>query len=239
MTSASETQCFGHSAFIPLHGDVVAPVSFDIVQLETGLFKLTDVQVAALGRLLPSQLCGEESAFQVFWREGYRLSDAQFHESQALAYRIAAEEAEHERLLQMLCGCCPVPGDLTNILRRTRRFFRKMASQDLAIHFARIAALDSSVCIILSSLTRSCSRAPALAELFNRIRRDEARHVKFSRQHSCRLGADRSLLEGVAIRVRAELVTLLYPLADSFEDLGVDADRLFRRLARNSTQPDW
>ena len=113
-----------------------------------------------------------------------------------------------------------------------------MASQDLAIHFARIAALDSSVCIILSSLTRSVSRAPALAELFNRIRRDEARHVKFSRLHAYHLGADRSLLEGVAIRVRAELVTLLYALADSFEDLGVDADRLFCRLARNATRPD-
>ena len=94
-------------------------MGFDIVQLEAGLLKLTDAQLAALGRLLPSQLCGEESAFQVFWREGYRLSDAQFHESQALAYRIAAEEAEHERLLQMLSGWCPVPGDLTNILRRT------------------------------------------------------------------------------------------------------------------------
>jgi len=110
-----------------------------------------------------------------------------------------------------------------------------MASRDLTIHFARIAALDSGVCIILSALVRPVARAPVLAELFNRIRRDEARHVGFSRQHSCRLGANKSLLEDIAIRARAELVTLLYPLANSFEDLGVDADCLFRRVTKEST----
>jgi len=238
MPLAPEALCFPHSVFVPFRDDLGVPIGSEPIRLEVGLSELTDTQIAALGRLLPSLLCGEESAFQVFCGEGYRISNSEFSQSQALAYRIAAEELEHERLIRVLRGCCPVPGDLMSILRRSRRFFRSMASRDIAIHFARIAALDSGVCIILSTIVKPVSRARVLAELFNRIRRDEARHVKFSRQHSCRLGADRSLLECIAIRVRAELVTLLNPVADSFEELGVDANRLFRRIARNESEAD-
>jgi hypothetical protein len=102
-----------------------------------------------------------------------------------------------------------------------------MASRDFAIHFARIAALDSGIGIILSTLVKPIARSTVQSELYNRIRRDESRHVGLSRQHSCRLGGSRSLLEIIATRVRPELVTLLYPLANSLEDLGVDSDCLF------------
>jgi hypothetical protein len=234
----SDALCFPHPTYVSFRSDLVTPVGFDTVDLEASLMVLADTQFEALGRLVPGLLCGEESAFQVFSREGYRISSREFSQSQALAYRIAAEELEHERLLQVLRGYCPVPGDLVSILRRTRRFFRRISSRDIAVHFAGIAALDSSTCIILSTIVKPVSRATVLTELFNRIRRDEARHVKFSRQHSCRLGAHRSVLECIAIRVRTELVSLLHPLADSFEDLGVDADQLFRRVARNVSQPD-
>jgi hypothetical protein len=191
---------------------------------------LSESQVTALGQLLPGLLCGEESAFRVFWREGHRLSNAQIIHSAALANQIAVEELEHERLLQDLRACCPIPNDIASTLVRTRRFFLRMASRDPAIHFARVAALDSGVCVILSSLVRPLSRATALIEIFNRIRRDEARHVRFSRRHSGELGADTSLLANTAARIRGELAALLYPLGNSFEDLGLDADHLFRRL---------
>jgi hypothetical protein len=52
-------QCFPHPFFVPFHGDVVTAGGFEAVKLENDLLELTDAQVAALGRLLPSQLCGE------------------------------------------------------------------------------------------------------------------------------------------------------------------------------------
>jgi hypothetical protein len=137
---------------------------------------------------------------------------------------------EHEHLLQQLRSCCPVPNDIASILRQTRRFFRRIASRDPAVHFARVAGLDSGVCLILSALVRPLSRATALSQIFDRIRSDETRHVRFSRQHSYELGADTMLLANTAAQIRSELVALLYPFGHSFEDLGVDADHLFRRV---------
>src|SRR5207253_10844294 len=119
--------------------------------------------------------------FQVFWREEQRLSDAQASRSQALAYRIAADELAHEHLLQQVRSCCPV-GDIASVRPGTRRFFLRIASRDPAVHFARVAGLDSGACVILASLVKPLSRATALTEIFDRIRRDEARHVRFSRQ---------------------------------------------------------
>lgn len=234
MLLGSHALCFPHRVPALFRERLLESRRPEAVALKNSLSQLSETQVTALGRLLPSLLCGEESAFQIFCGEGGRLSSLQLNDSQALAYRIASDELEHERLLRALLGCCPVPGDLTSILLHTRRFFRRMASRNIALHFARIAALDSGLCIILSTLVKPVSRAGVLAEILHRIRRDEARHVRFSRQHSCRLGAERSSLESAAIRVRTELVALLYPLANSFEELGVDADSLFRRIIGRS-----
>ena len=230
MPFSSEGLCFPHRVPIAVCRRVVAPMHLRVVRLKDSLLNLSESQVTALGKLLPSLLCGEESAFHVFWREGHRVSNVQIGHSEALANQIAIEELEHERLLQDLRGCCPVPNDVASTLVRTRRFFLRMASRDPAIHFARVAALDSGVCVILSSLVRPLSRATALIEIFDRIRSDEARHVRFSRRHSYELGADTSLLANTAARIRGELVALLYPLGNSFEDLGLDANHLFRRL---------
>ena len=48
--------------------------------------------------------------------------------------------------------------------------------------------------------------------------------------------ADKSLLADTAARIRSELVALVYPLASSFEDLGLDANHLFRRLEADKCQ---
>jgi len=208
----------------------VAPMHLPVARIKDSLSQLSECQMTALGQLLPSLLCGEESAFQVFWREGHASSHVQMNRSEALANQIALEELEHERLLQDLRDCCPVPSNLASTLVRARRFFVRMASRDPALHFARVAALDSAVCIILSTLVKPLSRATALIEIFNRIRSDEARHVRFSRRHSYELGANASVLANTAVRIRSELVAFLYPLGNSFEALGLDADHLFRRV---------
>ena len=123
-----------------------------------------------------------------------------------------------------------MPNDIGGTLLRTRRFFLRVASRDPALHFARVAALDSAVCIVLSALIKPIVRGSALVETFDRIRSDEARHVRFSRQHAYELGAEMSLLANTAVQIRSELVALLNPLGRSFEDLGVDADNLFHRI---------
>jgi hypothetical protein len=235
MPFSSDGLCFPHRVPIALCRRSVASMHLRVARLKNSLSELSECQVTALGQLLPSLACGEESAFHVFWREGDRISNVQISRSEALAKQIAVEELEHERLLQDLRACCPVTNDLASTLARTRRFFLRMASRNPAIHFARIAALDSAVCIVLATLAKPLSRATALIEIFNRIRSDEARHVRFSRWHSYELGADTSLLANTAARIRGELVALLYPLGSALEDLGLDADHLFRRIAMQNS----
>jgi hypothetical protein len=226
----SDALCFPHRIPVELRLHASRSMPPDVAKLRDSLSKLSDVQVAALGQLMPSLLCGEESAFQVFWREGQRISNAQASRSRALAYRIAVDELEHEHLLQQLRSCCPVAGDIASVMPGTRRFFLRIASRDPAVHFARLAGLDSGLCVILATIVKPLSRATAVTEIFNRIRRDEARHVRFSRQRSYELGADTLLVANTAAEVRRELVALLYPLGRSFEDIGVDSDHLFRRI---------
>jgi hypothetical protein len=222
--------CFPHPVPLELRRRAAGLTQLRIGGLRDSLFELAEPQIHALGRLLPALLCGEESAFHVFWRETGRLTDLQFRQSLALARRIAAEELEHERLLRELRNCCPVVDNLASFRLRARRFFLRMASRDPALHFARVAALDSCVCVILAAVAKPLALAGIVVDTFNRIRGDEARHVRFSREHSCELGADKLLLADTAACVRSELVALLYPLASSFEELGLDADRLFRRI---------
>jgi hypothetical protein len=222
--------CFPHPASLDSRRCAARLTQPRIIAIRHSLSGLAEPQIEALGRLLPALLCGEESSFHVFSREAGRLTEVALYRSQALARRIALDELEHERLLRDLRNCCPVPNDSANIRLRAHRFFLRMACRDHALHFARVAALDSAVCVILAAVTKPLARARVIIETFNRIRGDEARHVRFSREHSCELGADKSLLADTAACVRSELVALLYPLASSFEDLGLDADQLFRRV---------
>jgi hypothetical protein len=114
MPFGSEALCFPRHLPV-LFGDLAPRTGLE-TGLKMGLSGLSETQIGALGRLLPSLQCGEESAFMVFWREGHRRPDLELSQSQTLAYRIASEELEHERLLRELLTCCPVPNDLASIL---------------------------------------------------------------------------------------------------------------------------
>ena len=208
--------CFPHPASLDSCRRTARPTQPSIIEIRDSLSELTEPQTEALGRLLPALLCGEESSFHVFSQEAGRLAELGLRRSLALSGRIAVEELEHERLLRDLRNCCPVPDDLATIRLRAHRFFLRMASRDPALHFARVAALDSYVCVILAAVAKPLARAGVVVDTFNRIRGDEARHVRFSREHSCELGADKALLADTAARVRSELVALLYPLARLF-----------------------
>lgn len=187
-----------------------------------------------MSRFVPTLMCGEESAVHVFQKEAKRVEViCAASNSSFLLAQIAAEEVEHERLLGLLRKCLPVPDDFADLRRRARFFFFRMASRDPLIHFARIVGLDSGVCITLNSLLQPSSElvnAPHAYQIWSRIWRDEARHVRISRQHVLDLGIEPAKLAEEGIYVRKKLADLLEPLGHDFDAIGVDPDKLFRRI---------
>ena len=107
MVFASGSLCFPHRVPSDSYWREVAPMELRVSRLKNSLSELSESQLTALGRLLPCLLCGEESAFHVFWQEGHRVSNVQASYSQTLANRIAVDELEHERLLQDLVAVVP------------------------------------------------------------------------------------------------------------------------------------
>ena len=100
--------------------------------------------------------------------------------------------------------------------------------------YHRIVGLDGGVCITLSSLLHpsgALAKAPRISQIWRRIWLDEARHVRISRRHVVDLGIAQTRLMEEGLQVRASLADLLRPLGDDFENMGVDPDRLFRRVA--------
>lgn len=188
-----------------------------------------------LSRIVPTMMCGEESAVHVFQKEAIRVENSQAAAAgSSLLLQISAEEAVHERLLQQMRACLPVPDDLASLRRRARYFFFRIASRDPATHFARIVGLDSGVCITLSCMlepSTALAKAPAASQIWSRIWRDEARHVRISRQHVVDLGIDQAKLVEESRQMRGSYAELLVlPLSDDFERMGVDPDRLYRRI---------
>jgi hypothetical protein len=190
--------------------------------------------VEALSRLVPTLMCGEESAVHVFNREARRVEDNAFAASCLLMSQIASEELLHERLLSLLHACLPTPADFHAVRRRARYFFVRLANPDPATHFARIVGLDSAVCIILTSLlhpTAAMASAPLVYRIWSRISRDEARHVRTARQHVIDLGFEKNHLIEEGRRVRKDFATeMVVPLGDVWDNMGVDPDRLVRRI---------
>jgi hypothetical protein len=113
-----------------------------------------------------------------------------------------------------------------------RRFFITLVDPDPGRYFARIAGLDSAVCLLLGALRRR--RSPlagdaTVAATFARIHRDEAAHVDAARRIALAY-TPAARARDVATETRRRLVTLLRERGAAFERLGVDADVLFARL---------
>ncbi len=171
--------------------------------------RLPGHHATAFATLLGFLLCGEESASHAF---GDSLAGASSGAERAALAAIADDEAVHACLIdQWLAGLPEAPSDLD--LAASRRFFKRLQSRDRALHFARIAALDASVCRMLSQLIRSTALAPcrSLVSGLARIRSDEARHVSVSRALALRHGMHREDLSGVAADIDAQLAVLMAP----------------------------
>jgi hypothetical protein len=196
-----------------------------------GPLRLGDAQAEALSELLQVFACGEESASLAFARLGDSpLEDAARH---ALA-RVAGEELIHERLLRGLRGALPAPAPDRELRRALLRFYHGIVQADIGLHLGSIAALDSPVCLILAALLEPdgvLAQEPVASAIFRRIHRDEAGHVRLSRRIAAEL-VQGDMIAAVAETARLGLVGVLARRGAAFHSLGIDAERLFVRIAR-------
>lgn len=188
---------------------------------------LGDDSAEALAELMPLLGCGEEAASLAFEGLAQRASA-----TEATALRsIAAEELEHEALFAGLSASLPQPQQAEQLRRAARRFHISLGVGGPRHHLARIAALDSGVCLIFGRLVHAApiTAAPQVRAMFDRVRRDESRHVMIAR----RLVAageqwdPRPLGEAARVGLSATLGLG----AAFFERLEIDPDRLLRDLA--------
>lgn len=190
----------------------------------------------AASRLAAVLLAGEQSAISIFSAEVKRRSEAAQTAGLAQLRAIERDEFVHEHCLRNLCRYLPQVDDTHAIRRRAQRFFAGLGrTADMGRHFGQISHLDSAVCRIMWHLEQSeLPAASPLALLSTRIKHDEARHVCVSRRHARALGLGARDRGAVGEQVRADLVSMLAPVGASFEDIGVDADRLFDDIGGGS-----
>jgi hypothetical protein len=196
-----------------------------------GPLRLGDAQAEALSELLQVFACGEESASLAF----ARLGDSPIEDGarRALA-RVAEEELIHEGLLRGLRGALPTPAPDRELRCALLRFYHGIAQADIGLHLASIAALDSAVCLILAALLEPdgvLAQEPVASAIFRRIHRDEAGHVRLSRRIAAEL-VQGDMIAAVAENARLGLVGVLARRGAAFHSLGIDAERLFVRIAR-------
>jgi rubrerythrin len=230
----SQAACFRTPRLQMLEDAVADSVFLSRHQQTFSVAPMRSGEAEALGNLVPYLLCGEESAVHVFYREGRRARQRADDRARELMWQIAGEEKVHERLLAQLTTALPAPEQTEAIRLRAHDFFVGLANNDPTVHFSRVAALDSGVCKIMAALCAAPSviNCPSVQRIFGKIRSDESRHVRISRQYVLDLGLQPAALSGAAENISADLVGLLTPGGDAFENMGVDADRLFRRIKR-------
>jgi hypothetical protein len=215
---------------------VFAPVCFDLARRPTRTLRplaplrLNDRSAAAFAQLVPLLLCGEESAALAFGAG--RAREALAVAARTALERIRREEVVHGLLLQRLQTGLPSAPLEAPLRARMRRFFVTLADPEPGRYFARIAGLDSAVCMLLGALRGKRSPLagnPTLASTLARIHRDEASHVDAARTIALEYSSAARATE-IATETRWQLVCLLRERGAAFETLGIDADELFARL---------
>lgn len=179
-----------------------------------------------LANALPFLACGEESAIHAFSNSLLKhLNENQ----RAEMARIAEDELRHANWLERLRISLPLPNQhLPN--KQLTRFFKRLLTRHTALHFARVAALDSAVCKLLAPLLRVDSilfcQAPEVHSGLVSILRDEARHVKAARKMASNFGLSKAKQTEVNTNIEAELWQLLTPVLPGL-------NRLARQKALN------
>lgn len=194
--------------------------------------RMSDDEMEACARLTTVLLCGEQSAIQIFSAE-VRRGQAPA-EALNMLRAIEHDEHLHEQALRAFCEYLPRPDGLHALKRRAQSFFAGLGRiDDMARHFGQISHLDSAVCKIMWHVEKSTiDSVSPLRRIATQIKNDEARHVSVSRRYATSLGLTARKRDDDGIAVTEGLINMLYPLADSFETVGIDTDRLFEHICK-------
>lgn len=174
----------------------------------------------ALANALPFLRCGEESAVHAF---GRRFASGSAGAEQAVLDAISADEARHAAWLEALAVALPAPDAMPDA-GAMAMFFRRLLTRDQGLHFARVAALDLAVCMLLRPLVArhsALAAAPQVASGLRSIRHDEARHVRVARGCAGRLGLSETRQRELDRAMRSDLSALLAPVHASLSLLGI------------------
>jgi hypothetical protein len=200
--------------------------------------ELPSATASALADLLPVLICGEASAEAVFGVAAGVFADRGEPLLAAALRSVAQDEQRHTQWLAELRAGLPAPSS-SESTRAAARFLRRLASDRLAVHLCRVAALDAAVCVVLA---RACARGTpvemnsTLLGLFIRIRRDEGRHVRISRRCAAALGADRRMEFNERRLVATNFAELLRSRTAALSALGIEPESLRHRLLGGAHQ---
>lgn len=193
--------------------------------------RLSSAAAEALAALIPVLGCGEEAAGLAF--EGLSRDARDDATASTALERIGREEQAHEAMLRALAAGLPEPADMPRLMRAAQRFHLDLGRDSATARLARIAALDSAVCLILARLLRPgtpLSADPVTHQMLRSIARDEARHVRATRSLAM-ARANAATLNDWAAPVRPRLATLLGEAGGALEVLHLDPDWLARGIA--------
>lgn len=192
---------------------------------------LAEPAATALAALLPLLGCGEEAASL-----GFAAMAAHRHlpaSAAAALAGVARDEERHDDLIKGLQAVLPPAGDNRAMLASARAMHVELGRTVVTGRLARVAGLDSAVCLILARCLRG-GQLPAetpAAGVLRCIHADEARHVVIAGRLAASLGESRALADEAA-HARGLLAAILPMVGSAFAGLGVDVDRLARDLGR-------
>ncbi len=194
--------------------------------------EFSSAHTEALAILMPLLLCGEQSAQLVFQQQALQFSQQQCADSVLALNEVEADEAWHDEALQMVFSQLPELAEQHKVRRTAQRFYAGLGrSLSLQQQFVRIASLDACVTQLMQLIERGSigSRHP-FSLLCGLIKKDEAKHVYVSKHFAQHLGASVSDMAEERLWVLGALMQLLKQQADQFEIIGVDLDKLEKRL---------
>lgn len=195
-------------------------------------------EIEAMSRLLPNLLCGEESAVLIFQHESRRMDRQAEAEIARALLTVALEEERHEMILGKMSSWLPAPPDLDAIRKHAQKFFVELGFSAAApeLRLAQICALDGCVSRTLAALLKRSTlrRSPVFNRYVERIRKDEANHVRITRDALGKLGVPDAERRAAAAMIHDKYVALLAPVADAFDAVEVDPDWLFEDVTRKA-----
>ena len=192
-----------------------------------GSLGLDALAAQGLADLLPTLLCGEASAEMVFTHAVKAFSLEESPDLHHALCQIVADEKRHGEQLFILSQHLPSPNKRATA-KHAVRFLRSLASDDLAIHLARLSAIDIGVCIVLALVCRAppIIKNDYVNRLLTLIRRDEGRHVRVTRRCAEVLGLNMMIEKKEKIQVLKAFSALLSRQDDAFKAIGVDSNQL-------------